>query len=73
MIRNQGKLAKIDALGTLDIGYLTSGVGLNNSASKVLPLVDKSVIVVGNFTQFNGEAAPRITKLNETGGKGQYV
>jgi uncharacterized delta-60 repeat protein len=67
--QNQGKLAKIDALGTLDIGYLTSGVGFNNSVSKVLPLVDKSVIVVGNFTQFNGEAAPRITKLNEAGEK----
>ena len=67
--QNQGKLAKIDALGTLDIGYLTSGVGLNNSVSKVLPLSDKSVIVVGNFTQFNGEIAPRITKLNEAGEK----
>ncbi|MGL2988073.1 T9SS sorting signal type C domain-containing protein [Flavobacterium sp. RSSA_27] len=65
--QNQGKLAKIDAQGTLDIGYLTSGVGMNNSVSKVLPLVDKSVIVVGNFTQFNGETAPRITKLSESG------
>ena len=67
--QNQGKLAKIDTQGTLDVGYLTSGVGLNNSVSKVLPLSDKSVIVVGNFTQFNGEAAPRITKLNEAGEK----
>ena len=67
--QNQGKLAKIDTQGTLDIGYLTSGVGLNNSVSKVLPLSDKSVIVVGNFTQFNGEVAPRITKLNEAGEK----
>ncbi|MEM0575238.1 T9SS sorting signal type C domain-containing protein [Flavobacterium polysaccharolyticum] len=65
--QNQGKLAKIDVQGTLDIGYLTSGVGLNNSVSKVLPLSDKSVIVVGNFTQFNGEVVPRITKLNEAG------
>ncbi|VXA95453.1 conserved exported hypothetical protein [Flavobacterium sp. 9R] len=65
--QNQGRLAKIDAQGTLDIGYLTSGVGLNNSVSKVLPLLDKSVIVVGNFTQFNGAVAPRIAKLNEAG------
>lgn len=65
--QNQGKLAKIDTQGALDIGYLTSGVGLNNSVSKLLPLSDKSVIVFGNFTQFNGGVAPRITKLNEAG------
>jgi len=65
--QNQGRLAKIDAQGTLDIGYLTSGVGLNNSVSKLLPLSDKSVIVVGNFTQFNGQEAPRIAKLNAAG------
>ncbi|MGL2992752.1 T9SS sorting signal type C domain-containing protein [Flavobacterium sp. TSSA_36] len=65
--QNQGKLAKIDTQGALDIGYLTSGVGLNNSVSKLIPLVNKSSIVVGNFTQFNGVAAPRIAKLNEAG------
>ena len=65
--QNQGKLAKIDTQGVLDIGYLTSGVGLNNSVSKLLPLSDKSMIVVGNFTQFNGENATRIAKLNESG------
>jgi len=65
--QNQGKLAKIDTQGTLDIGFLTSGVGLNNSVSKLLALPDKSIIAIGNFTQFNGESAPRIAKLNEAG------
>jgi hypothetical protein len=37
-ISKSGKVSKIDADGLLDIGYLTPGVGFDNSVYKVVPL-----------------------------------
>jgi uncharacterized delta-60 repeat protein len=65
--QNQGRLAKIDAVGTLDIGYLTAGVGFDNSVLKVLPVSDKKIMVLGSFTKFNGIASSRIARLSENG------
>jgi hypothetical protein len=39
--QNQGRLAKIDADGLLDIAYLTPGVGFDNSVYKVVPLTKR--------------------------------
>ena len=61
--QNQGRLAKIDVVGAMDIGYLTAGVGFDNSVSKVVSLSDYKTIVLGNFSKFNGVSAPRITRL----------
>lgn len=65
--QNQGRLAKIDAFGTLDIGYLTAGVGFDNSVYKVISLSDNKTIVVGDFSKFNGFSAPKIARLLHTG------
>lgn len=65
--QNQGRLAKIDAAGTLDIGYLTAGVGFDNSVFKVLSVPDKKTMVFGNFTKFNGAICNRIARLYEDG------
>lgn len=64
---NQGKLAKVNADGEHDTGYLAAGVGFDNSVFKVLPLSNKKTMVFGNFTKFNGAFAPRITRLLEDG------
>ena len=65
--KNQGRLAKIDSEGLHDIGYLTAGVGFDNSVLKVLPLPDAKAMVVGNFTKFNGISSSRITRILSNG------
>jgi uncharacterized delta-60 repeat protein len=65
--QNQGRLAKIDAIGTLDIGYLTAGVGFDNSVLKVLSVSDNKIMAFGSFTKFNGDASSRIARLTENG------
>jgi hypothetical protein len=52
--QNQGRLAKVDPFGALDIAFLTAGVGFDNSVLKVLALSDNKTMAFGNFTKFNG-------------------
>nr|WP_315191580.1 T9SS sorting signal type C domain-containing protein [uncultured Flavobacterium sp.] len=61
--QNQGRLAKIDASGVLDLGYLTAGVGFDNSVLKVLSLSDTKTMAFGSFTKFNGVSSLRIARL----------
>lgn len=65
--QNQGKLAKVSLDGDHETGYLTAGVGFDNSVHKVLSLENKKTLVMGNFTKFNGIPASRITRLLENG------
>ncbi|KIA84878.1 delta-60 repeat domain-containing protein [Flavobacterium sp. AED] len=65
--QNQGRLAKIDAVGTLDIGYLTAGVGFDNSVLKIISLPDNKTMAFGSFTKFNGGSVNRIACLLEDG------
>ncbi|MCV9927698.1 T9SS sorting signal type C domain-containing protein [Flavobacterium sp. LS1R49] len=65
--QNQGRLAKIDSDGALDSGYLTAGVGFDNSVSKIISLQDNKAMVFGSFTKFNGEPSLRIACLLEDG------
>ena len=65
--QNQGRLAKIDPIGTLDIGFLTAGVGFDNSVLKVLSLSDNKTMAFGSFTKFNGTICNRIIRLSEDG------
>ena len=65
--QNQGRLAKVDATGVLDIGYLTAGVGFDNSVLKVVSLSNTKTLVVGNFNKFNGVSAPKIALLLDNG------
>lgn len=65
--QNQGRLAKIDALGTLDVGYLTAGVGFDNSVVKILSLPNDSAMIFGNFTKFNGVSVSRIARVLDNG------
>ncbi|MFV5690516.1 T9SS sorting signal type C domain-containing protein [Flavobacterium sp. LT1R49] len=65
--QNQGRLARIDAIGSLDIGYLTAGVGFDNSVLKVISLPDNKTMAFGSFTKFNGTSANRIACLLEDG------
>ncbi|WP_244199295.1 T9SS sorting signal type C domain-containing protein [Flavobacterium psychrolimnae] len=65
--QTQGRLARIDGVGTLDFGYLTAGVGFDNSVLKVIALSDNKTMAFGNFTKFNGTICNRVTRLSEDG------
>ena len=65
--QNQGKIAKIDVDGTMDISYLTAGVGFDNSVLKVISLADNKTMAFGSFTKFNGVSTSRIIRLLEDG------
>ncbi|MDQ6471273.1 T9SS sorting signal type C domain-containing protein [Flavobacterium sp. LHD-80] len=64
---NQGRLAKINSDGDYDTGYLASGIGLDNSVYKILPLENGKSMAFGNFKKFNGKTVSRIVKLLEDG------
>lgn len=64
---NQGRLAKINGEGEYDTGYLSSGIGFDNSVLKVLPLDNKKTMIFGNFKKFNGVSMSRITRLLDDG------
>ncbi len=64
---NQGRLAKINADGDYDTGYLAAGIGFDNSVYKIVPLKNAESMVFGNFKKFNGSTASRIAKLLEDG------
>lgn len=66
---NQGRLAKINPSGEYDTGYLSAGIGFDNSVFKVLPLEDKKTMVFGNFKKFNGVSVSRIMRLLEDGSR----
>ncbi|KAF2339127.1 T9SS sorting signal type C domain-containing protein [Flavobacterium tistrianum] len=65
--QNQGRLAKINSDGEHDIGYLSSGIGFDNSVLSILPLLNQKIIVGGNFNKFNGIAVSKLTCLLEDG------
>lgn len=65
--QNQGRLAKIDSNGILDIGFLTPGVGFNHSVLKILPLENNASMIFGSFSKFNGKPSSRIARLLEDG------
>lgn len=60
---NQGRLVKINANGEREEGYLSAGIGFDNSVLKVLPLADKKIVVLGNFKKFNGNFSPGIARV----------
>jgi uncharacterized delta-60 repeat protein len=64
MTRN--RIARLNGDGSLDDTF-NPGEGANGPVKAVLPLLDGSVIVAGDFTRFNGVARNRIARLNQDG------
>ena len=59
-------LARLNADGTLDTSF-DIGTGANEVVNAVAVQPDGKIIVGGNFTEFNGVAHKRITRLNSDG------
>ena len=62
----RGRLARLNANGTLDTGF-AAGAGANNSVDAVAVLPDGKILVGGNFTQFDGQARSYLARLNTDG------
>ena len=63
---DRGAVAKLNADGTLDIGF-NPGAGANNVVSALAIQNDGKVIIAGNFTSFNGVPRNCIARLNANG------
>ena len=60
------KIGRLNTDGTLDATF-TIGTGFNNTVNAVTLQADGKIIVVGNFTMYNGTATNRIVRLNSNG------
>jgi uncharacterized delta-60 repeat protein len=60
------RIARVNTDGSLDATF-NVGTGVNQLISKVLLQSDGKIIIVGNFTTYNGTARNRIVRLNSDG------
>lgn len=60
-------IARLNADGTLDMTFNTSGTGLNNNVESLALQSDGKVLVGGDFTNYNGTSRNYITRLNADG------
>ncbi|HUW71008.1 MAG TPA: cadherin-like beta sandwich domain-containing protein [bacterium] len=64
----RGDIARVNSDGSLDTTFLTTGVGANESVSKVVFLPDGKLLISGWFSTFNGLTnRGRFTRLNSNG------
>lgn len=62
-------LARLNTDGTLDTNFLAAiGSGANNDVQGLLTQPDNRIVVVGEFTEFDGVTRNHITRLMPTGG-----
>ncbi|HET6225426.1 MAG TPA: delta-60 repeat domain-containing protein, partial [Bacteroidia bacterium] len=60
------KIARVNANGSFDKTF-RSGVGANNSITKVLIQPDGKIVVAGNFTTYNNKPVKGLVRLNKNG------
>jgi uncharacterized delta-60 repeat protein len=59
-------LARLNANGTVDNTFQT-GFGANGAVQDILLLENGKILIVGDFTQYNGQEAGRVARLNADG------
>jgi uncharacterized delta-60 repeat protein len=62
-----GKIARLNANGSLDSTFNFEGVGFGNHALVLKLLSDGSFLVGGTFGSYNGSSVNRLVKLNSNG------
>lgn len=60
------KICRLNIDGTLDNSF-NFGTGFNNSVNSICIQTDGKIVVVGNFTLYNGNSTNRIVRLNIDG------
>ena len=65
---NVGRITRLNADGTLDATFNPSGAGAtSNDIRSIALLSDGKILIVGNFTNYNGTSINRIARLNSDG------
>ena len=64
----QNRIIRFNIDGTKDLTF-NSGSGFDNSVNSIIIQNDGKIIVVGSFTNYNGQAENRIIRLNSDGTK----
>ncbi len=60
------RIARLNANGSLDATFNTS-IGVNNSVNSIAIQSDGKVLIVGNFTSYNGTSRIRTARINPDG------
>ncbi|GAB2943693.1 hypothetical protein GCM10027048_05500 [Hymenobacter coalescens] len=60
-------IARLNADGSLDASFATTGTGLDNGLNTVALQADGKIVVAGAFTQYNGTPRPSVARLNPDG------
>ncbi|MBE8726355.1 T9SS type A sorting domain-containing protein [Flavobacterium hungaricum] len=63
---DSNKLARLNADGSIDLTFST-GTGFNNTVNGIATQSDGKILVVGDFTTYNGVSKNRIVRLNTDG------
>lgn len=63
----RGRIARLNADGTLDTGFLTTGAGANALIRTIALQGDGKIVIGGDFTSFNGTVRSRLARLNADG------
>ncbi len=61
-------LARLNADGTLDTGFMATGAGFNDSVHALALQPDGQILVGGNYFTFNSAARGRLVRLNAADG-----
>ena len=60
---DRGHVARLNSDGSLDTGFLATGVGANGSVYSVAVQSDGKVFIGGRFTTYNGASRGNVARL----------
>lgn len=63
---SMNRIIRLNTNGSVDTSF-NSGAGFSGGPWSISMQVDEKIIVGGNFTMFNGNAVPRVVRLNSNG------
>jgi uncharacterized delta-60 repeat protein len=64
---SRGYVARLNADGSLDTGFLATGAGANSYVNSVAVQSDGKVLIGGDFTTYNGTSRGNVARLNSDG------
>jgi uncharacterized delta-60 repeat protein len=63
----RGRIARLEADGSLDVNFIPTGTGFNNTVNHAALQSDGKIVVGGVFTSFNGISRNRVAMINSDG------
>jgi uncharacterized delta-60 repeat protein len=64
---NRGYVARLNADGSLDVGFLATGDGANSGVYSVAEQIDSKILIGGYFTTYNATNRGHVARLNADG------